>query len=700
MLNEYDCWLQHRTAEKPAGLNLDTVYAGKGGEVAEQAAEEFRRGIRRLLGFSPEAAGAETAGVRLEISAAGLAPGGFVITTIENRVVRKPPVSEQLPLKNAFLQAESRKNEELVRQPTGLSNKSNNLLIAGQDEAGLLYGVFRFLSLLAAGKAGGNLDIKEEPAAPLRIINHWDNLDGTIERGYAGPSLFYKDNKFDYDKDRITDYARLLASVGINRISINNVNVRATAKLLITEEYLGEAAALAAIFRSFGIRLLLSVNFGAPWSLGKLPTADPLDPAVAEWWRRRADLIYRYIPDLAGFLVKADSEGEPGPFRYNRTHADGANMLAKAVKPHGGEIIWRCFVYNCVQDWRDHSQDRARAAYDHFMPLDGAFDENVILQIKHGPYDFQVREPVAPLFGAFKKTRHIMELQITQEYTGHQIDLCYLPWLWQDIMSFDTAHGPGSRIRDLIGPHTKGSAAIEGFAAVANTGLDRNWTGHTLAQANLYGYGRISWNPGLSAQAIAREWSELSFGPGRTAETVAGLLLKSYPAYEKYNAPFGVCFMVTPGLHYGPNIEGYEYSSWGTYHRADVKAIGIDRTPAGTGYTGQYAAPNAAIFADPAVCPENLILFFHRLRYDYLMKNGETLLQNIYDTHFEGYEEAAAMYETWKSLKDSLEAAVYESVLSRFERQLANAREWRDQINTYFWRRTGIADKHNRIISD
>jgi alpha-glucuronidase len=668
--NEYNCWLQERAAEKPEGLALVTVYAEKGKDVATQAAEEFRRGIKRLLGFSPTVfpageQGSRGPGVSLGIissfegllPAGGLAPGGFAIKASDG-----------------------------------------GLIIAGQDEPGLLYGVFRFLSLLAQGKAKTSLNIKEEPKSPLRMINHWDNMDGTIERGYAGGSLFFKDGRIDYDRKRIEDYARLLASAGINRISINNVTVRAEANLLITEAYLSGLAPLAAIFRPFGIKLLLSVNFGAPWSLGKLPTADPLDPAVGAWWQERAALVYRHVPDLAGFVVKADSEGEPGPFQYGRSHADGANMLAKALRPHGGEIIWRCFVYNCAQDWRDKSQDRARAAYDHFIALDGAFDSNVILQIKHGPYDFQVREPVSPLFGAFKKTRHIMELQITQEYTGHQIDLCYLPWMWQDVMGFDT--GPSGRIKELVGPcsYNKGLSRIEGFAGVANTGLDANWTGHTLAQANLYGYGRIAWDPSLGSEAIASEWCRLSFGPGAAAETVAGLLLESYPAYEKYTAPFGACFMVTPHLHYGPNIEGYEYSRWGTYHRADSRAIGIDRTPSGTGYTQQYAAPNAAKFADPAQCPENLILFFHRLCYGYKMKNGETLLQNIYDTHFEGYEAAAAMLKKWQGLKGALPPQTHRSVLSRFERQLENAREWRDQINTYFYRRTGTADKKGRKI--
>ena len=669
MLKEYDCWLQERKVITDVKVPR-TVFAQEGGEVAARAAKEFTIGINRLLGFTPV--------VRKEVDANESAV--FLETVCEMKKLTS--FSSVKPAADGFV----------------IKVTDNQIFIAGHDETGLLYGVFRFLALLALGEIKSGFEASGSPVSPLRMINHWDNFDGTIERGYAGGSLFYKDGFFDYDAKRIEDYARLLASVGINIISINNVNVRAKAKLLITEEYLREAGKLADIFRSFGIRLLLSVNFGAPWSLGKLPTADPLDIAVAAWWKERAAIIYKYIPDLAGFLVKADSEGEPGPFQYGRTHADGANMLARALEPFGGEVIWRCFVYNCTQDWRDHSTDRARAAYDHFMPLDGAFDKNVILQIKFGPYDFQVREPVSPLFGALKKTRHVMELQITQEYTGHQIDLCYLPSVWEDIMKFDTAYGEKSRIMDLIAPYREGCSNIEGFAAVVNVGLDQNWTGNTLAQANLYGYGRMAWNPSLTAKQIADEWSVLSFGAGQTVQKITNILLSSYAAYEKYTSPFGVCFMVTPGLHYGPNIEGYEYSRWGTYHRADMNAIGIDRTPSGTGYTGQYSEKNAAMFSNPHTCPENLLLFFHRLRYDFVMKNGQTLLQNIYDTHFEGYDEAAVMMEEWKSLKDCLESGVYESVLSRFERQLANAREWRDQINTYFWRRTGIPDAKGRRI--
>jgi alpha-glucuronidase len=671
-VSEYDCWFQRRehhfSAEMIETLSRMRVESpGERSGILARAAGEYRLCLYKVFGIIAADGAAET----------------------ENRGV---VIGTAAWMNRTFGTAFPAQNAEGFIIRAG----EERILIAGQDAPGCLYGVYRFIALLAAGKIAPGAEFAEAPAAPIRMINHWDNLDGTIERGYAGLSLFYRDNRFDYDPRRIEDYARLLASVGINRISINNVNVRGAARLLITEEYLPEAAKLAAIFRPFGIRIMLCVNFAAPYSSRELDTADPLNPEVAEWWKRRAGLVYRWIPDMAGFLVKADSEGEPGPFQYGRTHADGANMLASALAPHDGEVIWRCFVYNCSQDWRDHSVDRARAAYDHFMPLDGKFSSNALLQIKFGPYDFQVREPVSPLFGALRKTRHLLELQITQEYTGHQIDLCYLPWMWEDVMRFDTARGERARIGDLVGSEAPGG--ISGMAAVANVGLDRNWTGHTLAQANLYGYGRLAWNPALGAGDIAAEWSALTFTGAEAAGAVSDILLKSYPAYEKYNAPFGVCFMVTPGLHYGPNIEGYEFSRWGTYHRADRESIGIDRTPAGTGYTSQYAEKNAALFADPGRCPENLLLFFHRLRYDFKMKNGETLLQNIYNTHFEGYDEVQAMLDRWVSIKNLLGEEVYAQVLSRLERQLANAREWRDQINTYFWRKTGVPDMKGRTI--
>jgi alpha-glucuronidase len=584
------------------------------------------------------------------------------------------------------------------QKPEGfiITMRGDQLIIAGEDERGVLYGVYRLLlgrNSFAKNGALSTLFITDAPQTSIRAINHWDNSDGTIERGYAGPSLFFQKNRISYDRARVRDYARLLASVGINRLSLNNSNVHGEATRLITEDHLPDVAALAALFRPFNIRLMLSVNCAAPLSFGDVESADPLDPAVLAWWKERADLVYRYIPDLAGFLVKADSESEYGPFHYGRTPVDGANMLAEALAPHGGDVFWRCCVYTCAQDWRDHSSDRAKATYDYFMPFDGLFADNVVLQIKHGPYDFQVREPVSPLFGALSKTRHLMELQITQEYTGHQIDLCYLPWMWADLMSFDTAYGENSTVHELLGTR------IEGLAAVANTGLDANWTGHTLAQANLFGYGRLAWNPSLTAREIAEEWSALTFG-GAVGRSVTTLLLDSYPAYEKYTAPFGICFMVEPQGHYGPNVEGNEFSQGGAYHRASFRTIGIDRTRHGTGFTDQYAPRNAVLFADKATCPENLLLFFHRTSYLFRMRNGKTLFQNIYNTHFEGYEEVLAMLERWISLKEQLPAGVYESVKARLEKQVINARDWRDQINTYFCRRIGMGDDKERKIYD
>ena len=675
MLNEYNCWLQSREIKNESGINLKTVSTvfSNNALISEQAAEEYRLGINRLLGFSP----------MLSQYKGTAEKGSVYLGTIESLAKE---------LKQNLSQGSLREGGFVIK------GNSDGLFIAGQDECGLLYGVFRFLSLLAQGKANASMDVKEEPASPLRVINHWDNINGTIERGYAGNSIFYKDERIDFQRDRIKDYARLLASVGINRISINNVNVRFGARFLITEEMLPKVAELAEIFRPYGIKLLLCVNFNSPMIIGKLPTSDPTDKAVIEWWNKQTEIVYSFIPDLAGYLIKADSEGQPGPFQYGKNHADGANTFARALKPHGGVIIWRCFVYNAAQDWRDWSLDRPKAAYDNFIPLDGQFDDNVILQPKFGPLDFQVGEPVAPMFGAFKKTHHIMEVQITQEYTGHQIDLCYLPWVWQIIMDFNTDYGPNSTIKELVGPYKEGSSFIEGFAGVVNVGLDNNWTGHTLAQANLYGYGRIIWDPKLSAKDIAREWTLLSFGPGSTGEKIDDILMKSYRTYEKYNAPFGVSFMCSPMGHYGPHIEGYEFSRWGTYHRANSTAVGVDRTSKGTGYTNQYSPTVSAMLENPATCPEENILFIHRLRYDFVMRNGETLLQNIYNTHFEGYDEVEAMIAEWKSLEKSLSPEVYKSVLSRFERQLNNAREWRDQINTYFYRKTGIADKQGRKI--
>lgn len=586
---------------------------------------------------------------------------------------------------------------ELVSGQDGytISVSGEKYEIIGQSESGILYGVFHFLRLIRTGHLE-ELPVANAPEMPLRIMNHWDNMDGSIERGYSGESFFYKDYEILWD-ERIEQYTRMMASIGINAIVINNVNVHEKETYLITDRYLQQVKQYSDLFNQYGISLYTSINFAAPMELGDFDNCDPLNPDVAAWWKKTVAHVYEVIPNFGGFLVKADSEGRPGPFTYDRTHADGANMLARALAPFGGTLIWRCFVYNCGQDWRDKKTDRARAAYDNFIGLDGQFDDNVILQIKNGPMDFQVREPVSPLFGGLKKTNMILEVEIAQEYTGQQIDLCYLLPMWREILDFDTyAEGEGSTVQKIVNGSVYGQTLC-GMAAVINTGNDFNWTGSDLAAANTYGYGRMTMNPSLSSDVIAREWTELTLG-SEVEQEIVPMLMKSWSTYEKYTSPLGIGWMVTPHYHYGPDIDGYEYDRWGTYHRADRDGLGVDRTPAGTGYTDQYNEPWRTVYADPETCPEELLLFFHYVRYDAVLKSGKTLIQHIYDTHFEGVEEVEEMIARWESLQDKLAEDVYERVHERMERQLANAREWRDRVNTYFYRKSGAKDAQGRKI--
>ncbi|SFT13728.1 alpha-glucuronidase family glycosyl hydrolase [Paenibacillus sp. BC26] len=580
------------------------------------------------------------------------------------------------------------------------ASDDDRIYLSADADKGVLYAVFHFIRLLQTGASIEQLAIRELPSNGLRMINHWDNMDGSIERGYAGRSIFFHEGRFIEDQERVRDYARLLASGGINALTINNVNVHSQESKLITDEFLPDVAKTAAIFREYGIRLYLSVNYASPMELGGLATADPLATEVAEWWHGAAKNIYRYIPDFGGFVVKADSEFRSGPFTYGRNHADGANMLADALAPFGGEVIWRCFVYNCLQNWRDRTTDRARAAYDHFMPLDGTFRDNVMLQIKNGPMDFQVREPVSPLFGGLKETNQLLELQITQEYTGQQKHLCFLVPQWKEVLEFDTyAQGEGSTIAEVASGRLFGRAR-GGVAAVANIGDDASWTGHILAQANWYGYARLAWNPSLSAEQIAREWIGMTFGLDSAVERVLlGMLLSSYRIYEDYTAPLGVGWMVNPNHHYGPNVDGYEYSKWGTYHYADCHGMGVDRTVrSGTGYAGQYHSPVAERYESLALCPDELLLFFHHVPYTHRLKSGKTVIQHIYDTHFEGAERAAQLVEQWNLLALLVGSERHEQVLDRLTHQAEHAEEWRDCINTYFYRKSGIADERGRLI--
>lgn len=578
-------------------------------------------------------------------------------------------------------------------------------VIAGGHETGCLYGVFAFLRRLQLGLEPPVRPIAEEPTITLRMLDHWDNPDGTVERGYAGRSIFFNDGEVVEAGQRITDYARLLASVGVNAVAVNNVNVHRDGMALLTdsERHLPRLAELADVFRRFGVRLFLSVGYASPVVSGGLPTADPLDENVRKWWAAAARQAYTFIPDLGGFLVKADSESLPGPHDYGRDHADGAGVLAEALAPYGGLVLWRCFVYNCQQDWRDRSTDRAKAAYEEFFPLDGRFAPNVFLQVKSGPVDFQVREPPSPLLGSMKETAQVLELQVTQEYTGQQVDLCYLVPAWKELLDFDTHARSAGDGAPGEGPLV--SRAVAGIAGVANVGDERNWTGHHLAQANLYGFGRLAWDPGLPAEQVAREWAALTFSPSGgeadqpTTDLITHMLMVSWPTYEAYTAPLGVGWMVTPGTHYGPCPDGYEYSRWGTYHFADFAGVGVDRTTShGSGYAGQYHEPWRRIFDDPATCPEELLLFFHHLPYDHVLSSGKTIIQHIYDSHFEGADMVDALLSEWRSLAGHLDAARFAAVEDRLVRQARDAREWRDVINTYFYRKSGIPDEKGRQI--
>lgn len=657
-MNYTKCWLDYKPI--PENLRRPCYYEPvllASGRVAETAAEEYCISMSEMLD-----------------------------EPVEMR--RGEPVDEPavyLEVEEELQTAET--DAALDRQTFVIRGEEDNIIITGKSEEALLQGVFAFTRMVYLGEIDEKLPFFCTPSTPLRMMDHWDDMDGSIERGYSGRSFFYDDYEMMYN-ERIEMYARLMASIGTNAITINNVNVHEKETFLITDVYLQQVKQYAELFARYGIRLYTSVNFAAPMQLGGLAVCDPLDPDVVAWWEKTVKHVYEVIPEFGGFLVKADSEGRPGPFTYGRTHADGANMLARALAPYGGTLVWRCFVYNCGQDWRDRQTDRARAAYDHFMELDGKFDDNVILQIKNGPMDFQVREPVSPLFGGLKKTNMMLEVQIAQEYTGQQIDLCYLIPMWKEVLAFDIG-GDGTAV----------SHVVCGIAGVINTGDDENWTGNDLAAANLYGFGRLAMDQTLSAEQIANEWSRLSLSrEDDVTDTVVPMLCGSWATYEKYNAPLGIGWMVTPHTHYGPDIDGYEYDRWGTYHRADLHGIGVDRTSEGTGYVEQYNEPWRSRYADQATCPEELLLFFHYIPYTYELKTGKTLIQHIYDTHFEGVEEVEAMKKQWEGLEGKISDRSFACVKDRFARQLENAKEWRDRVNTYFYRKSGIDDEKGRTI--
>lgn len=691
----YDCWLRYRpvfAAAEEAPDVLSRVAMTGSSAAARTALAELVRGLSALTGNVPAVVSGHATEPHVLVAAPESAVGAEVLAAAGH------PGSGADEVIAATAQ----------RQP-------RRIVITGSTEAGCLHAVFAFLRHLQTGPAGqqtgpagqagagvdlARLDLADATASKLRMVSHWDNLDGTVERGYAGHSIFFADGQVTKDLGRVRDYARLLASVGVNAVCVNNVNVTREATRLLTHEHLPRLAGLAATFRDYGIRLFLSVSFDSPVVLSGVRSADPLDPPVAQWWQRQVAEVYEHIPDLGGFQVKADSESRPGPSVYGRTQAEGANMIADALRPFGGVVLWRAFVYDCWQDWRDRSTDRARACYDTFMPLDGDFAGNVIVQTKLGPMDFQVREPPSPLLTALRETSQAIEVQITQEYTGQQRDLCFLHPQWHEVMSTPSAAGNQAvSLARVVSGHAT-ARPYGGVTGVANVGDEPSWTGHVLAQANLYAFGRLAWDPALTPETVAAEWAVQTFGAdGPAASAVTRMLLDSRGIYESYTAPLGVGWMVTPGSHYGPDIDGYEYSRWGTYHFADRDGLGVDRTTAtGTGFTAQYEPGQARIYEDIDACPDELLLFFHHVPYRHLLKSGKTVIQHIYDSHFDGAEAARKLLDTWLSLEPYVETATFGNVRGRLESQVANAREWRDIVNTYFFRKSGIPDERGRTI--
>jgi alpha-glucuronidase len=570
--------------------------------------------------------------------------------------------------------------------------KNRFTVIAANRDIGLLYGAFHFLRTLQTYQPLDQLDIVSTPRIRYRLLDHWDNLDGSIERGYAGKSLWKWDELPKKLDNRYYDYARANASIGINGSVINSVN---TNPAILKKEYLGKVAALADVFRPYGIRVFLSVNFSSPISarfeqegdrkggIGGLSTADPINRGVKLWWKNKVKEIYALIPDFGGFLVKASSEGMPGPQDYGRTHADGANMLAEALEPFHGIVMWRAFVYEPKVD-----PDRVKRAALEFLPLDGLFRPNVFVQAKNGPLDFQPREPVQPLFGSMTKTPMMLELQITQEYLGHSTHLVYLAPMWKEYFQFDLfAKGPGSTLARIVDGGLR-NTTMTGIAGVANTGDDRNWCGHFFAQANWFAFGRLAWDHSISAEQLADEWIRMSItNDSLTCATISSMMTGSWEACINYMTPLGLHHIMEVDVHYGP---GPQHDTgrvdWRSvyYHRADSIGLGFDRSSSGSNAVGQYFPPLRSEFDKLETCPEKYLLWFHHVRWDYRLNSGRTLWEELCAKYISGTKYVRGMYAKWLSLEGAVDPKVFSSIRAKLEKQLVDSAVWRDTCLTYF----------------
>ncbi|KAG0155837.1 hypothetical protein PDIDSM_3010 [Penicillium digitatum] len=584
---------------------------------------------------------------------------------------------------------------ELKEDGFWLNTKGENIYILGQNERGALYGTFEYLSMLSQGNFS-KVAYASNPSAPIRWVNQWDDMDGRIERGYGGPSIFFKDGQIVDDLARVAEYARLLASIRINAVVINNVNADAA---LLNSTNLDGVARIADVFRPYGIQVGISLNFASPQTYGGLSTFDPLDASVIEWWSNITTQVYDRVPDMAGYLVKADSEGQPGPQTYNRTLADAANLFAKEVQPYGGIVMYRAFVYNKLNEsiWTD---DRAKAAVDFFKDLDGEFDDNVVIQIKYGPIDFQVREPASALFANLVNTSMAIELQVTQEYLGQQSHLVYIAPLWKTILDSDLrVDGQPSLVRDIVAGK-RVNRKLGGSAAVVNVGTNTTWLGSHLSMSNLYAYGRLAWNPVDDIQDILQDWIRLTFGLDRKVlDTLTRMSMESWLAYEQYSGNLGIQTLTDIiYTHYGPNPASQDNNGWGQWTRADKTSIGMDRTVAnGTGFSGQYPDEIAAMYENIETTPDALLLWFHHVKYLHRLHFGKTVIQHFYDEHYSGAETAQTFLTQWESLQDKIDAERYHHVRHFLDYQSGHSIVGRDAINNFFYNLSGIPDQAKRV---
>ncbi len=655
----YDLWLRYQPLAQATMQRAAVSQLVAGDATPTQAATraELLRGLQGLLGAAPDVSGAVNAPALVVGTAAG------------------SPAIARLGLDTVDLGREGYaiRSTRLDGHPV--------VAIAANDDIGALYGAFHFLRLLQAGERLDALDVREAPRLQLRMLNHWDNLDRHVERGYAGASIWDWHRLPGWIDPRYTDYARANASLGINGTVLNNVNAAAE---MLTPMYLEKAAALANVFRPYGIRVYLSARFSAPVEIGGLDSADPLDPAVRRWWRDKAAEINVLIPDFGGFLVKANSEGQPGPQDYGRSHADGANMLADAVAPHGGMVIWRAFVYS-----DEEPDDRAKQAYTEFVPLDGSFRDNVMVQVKNGAIDFQPREPFHPLFGAMPETPLMMELQVTKEYLGFATHLVYLAPMFEETLKADTlVAGEGSTVARVIDGSLHGYGRT-GMAGVANIGTDRNWSGSHFDQANWYAYGRLAWNPVLDSRDIAEEWVRMTFSrePG-VVRRIVDMMMGSREAAVDYMTPLGLHHLMGRGHHYGPGpwVEGGPRADWTSvyFHRATAEGIGFDRSASGSNAVAQYAPPLARMFGDVATVPEEFLLWFHHVPWDHRTRSGRPLWDELVHRYDRGVDYVRGMRTTWDGLAGEIDAERHAQVAAFLAIQEKEAQWWRDASIAYF----------------